>query len=152
MDVSRRDILKVRRTGVVEAEVAGGAGRRSWADDAGNLQRDPPAFLGGPIAGVADLDGFGGQAQIGERLPAGRHAFHEVLNLLQVAARPLLFQANELPAGLAIDLLGDVNARELFLVGQIARQVVVGRDVGKQRSAAGLCLDDVAHAAQDHIA
>ena len=45
-------------------------------------------------------------------------------------------ETDELPAGLAIDFLSDVNACQLLLVGQIARHVVIGRDVGEQRSAA----------------
>ena len=36
----------------------------------GDLQRDPPPVLGGPVAGVVDLDGFVGEADIGKRLPS----------------------------------------------------------------------------------
>src|SRR5262245_12649670 len=67
------------------------------------LERDPPPLFGRPIAGVVDLRGLVGQAEIGTRLAPDRHAFHEILYLLQVAARPLLFEADELPARLAID-------------------------------------------------
>ena len=77
-------------------------------------QRDSAPLFGGPIAGVVDLDGLEGQREIGQRLPPRRDAFHEVLDLLQVAARPFLLEADILPAGLAIDLFGDVDARRVF--------------------------------------
>src|SRR5262245_46420141 len=104
--------------------------------DRRELQRDAAPFFGRPIAGVVDLRGLVGQAEIGARLPPDRHAFHEILDLLQVAARPLLFEADELPAGLAIDLLRDVDARQFLLVGQIARHVMVELDVLEPRSPA----------------
>ena len=84
--------------------------------------------------------------------PAGRCAFHEILDFLQIAARPFLLEADVLPAGLAVDLLGDVDARELLLAGLVAHHVRVRRDVGEQRAAAGIGFDQVAHAAHDHVA
>src|SRR5262245_24788103 len=107
------------------------------AHDKSELQRDSPPFFGRPIAGIVDLRGLVGQAEIGARLPSDRRAFHEILYFLQVASRPFLFEADELPARLPIDLLRDVNARQFLLVGQIARHVIVGSDVREQRSPAG---------------
>src|SRR5262252_9753824 len=119
----------------------GGNRDRTHAAMTGKLQRDPPAVFGGPVARVVDLDRLVGQRETGTRLPPERHGFHEVLDLLQVAARPFLLEADELPAGLPVDLLGDVDAADLRLVGQVAGEVVVRRDVGKQRAAAGVGLD-----------
>src|SRR5262249_60645658 len=93
--------------------------------DRRELERDPAPVFGRPIAGVVDLRGFVGQIETGARLPSERHAFHEILDLLQVASRPLLFEADELPARFTIDLLRDVDAGQFLLVGQIARHVVV---------------------------
>src|SRR5262249_58684017 len=104
------------------------------------LQCDPPSLLGRKIGGIVELRGLIGQSEIGTRLPSDRHAFHEVLNLLQVAARPLLFEADELPARLPVDLLGYVNAHQFLLVGQIARHVVVGGDVRDWRSTAAIVI------------
>src|SRR6266849_4793584 len=69
-------------------------------------QRDATALFGGPIAGVVDLDRLKGQREIRERLPAGRDAFHEILDFLQITARPFFLEADVLPAGLPIDLFG----------------------------------------------
>src|SRR6185369_11468937 len=81
------------------------------------LQRNPPAFLGRPIAGIDDLHGLDGEIQPGEGLAAEGSAFHEILDLLEISAGPFLLQADELPARLAIHLLGDIDAVELRLVG-----------------------------------
>src|SRR6266568_7171486 len=70
----------------------------------GISQCDATALFGGPIAGVVDLDRLKGQREIRERLPAGRDAFHEILDFLQVTARPFFLEADVLPAGLPIDL------------------------------------------------
>src|SRR6202790_2837894 len=63
-----------------------------------NSQRDAAALVGGPIAGVVDLDRLKGQRAIGERLPAGGDAFHEILDFLQISARPFFLNANVLQA------------------------------------------------------
>ena len=55
-------------------------------------------------------------------------SLHEVLDLLQVSARPFLLEADILPAGLAVDLFGDVDAGELLLAGLVAHQVRVRRE------------------------
>ena len=47
------------------------------------------------------------------------NALHEMLNFLRIAPRPFLFQANELPASLAIDFFGDVDIRQLGFVRQV---------------------------------
>src|SRR5215467_11548526 len=83
--------------------------------DRRELQRDPTPVFGRPIAGVVDLRGFVGQIETGARLPSDRHAFHEILDLLQVVSRPRLFDANELPVLLTIDLLCDLDAGQLLL-------------------------------------
>src|SRR5258707_216265 len=89
------------------------------AHDKSELQRDPTPVLGRPVAGVVDLRGFAGQIETGAGLPSDRHAFHEILDLLQVASRPLLFEADELPARLTIDLLRDVDSGQFLLVDGI---------------------------------
>src|SRR6266536_3320879 len=73
-------------------------------------QRDAAAFLGGPIAGVVDLDRLKGQREIGEWLPPGRGAFQEILDFLDVTARPFFLEADVLPSGFPVDLFGDVDA------------------------------------------
>src|SRR5215831_9063330 len=83
-------------------------------------QRDPPSLVGGPVAGILHLDGLMGEGEAGARRTACRDALHEILDLLEIAARPFLLEADELPAGLPIDLLGDVDVLELRLVGQVA--------------------------------
>ena len=115
-------------------------------------QRDAAALFGGPIAGVVDLDGLERQREAGERLSSGRDTLHEVLDFLQVAAGPFLLETDILPAGFAIDLFGDVDARELLLRGLVAHQMCVRGDVGEQRTARGVGLDQIAHAAHDHVA
>jgi hypothetical protein len=57
-------------------------------------------------AGSRHLDRPLRQREIGERPPPGGGAFHENLDFLQMAARPFLLEADELAAGLAVDLLG----------------------------------------------
>ena len=54
----------------------------SLTDATRRSQRNATAVFGGPIAGVVDLGRLNGQREIGERLPAGRGAFHEILNFL----------------------------------------------------------------------
>jgi branched-chain amino acid transport system permease protein len=115
-------------------------------------ERHAAPLLGGPITGIVHLDRFKGQGQIGERLPAGRDTFHEILYLLLVAARPFLFEADILPPGLPIDLFGDIDARELLLAGLIAHHVGVWRNIGEQRAPAGIGFDQIAYAAHDHVA
>ena len=73
------------------------------------LQRDPPALLGGPITGILDLDRVARQIKICARLPPVGYTLHEILYFLQVAPRPFFFEADELPSGFTIDLLGDVD-------------------------------------------
>src|SRR5882724_11603626 len=86
-------------------------------------QGDATALFGGPIAGVVDLDRLKGQREVRERLPAGRDAFHEILDFLQIAARPFFLEADVLPAGLPIDLFGEIDACKLLLVGLVAHHV-----------------------------
>src|SRR5437016_14424156 len=114
--------------------------------DARTSQRDATALLGGPIAGVVDLDRLKGQREIRKRLPSGRDAFHEILDFLQITARPFFLEADVLPAGLPIDLFGEIDAWERLLVGLVAHHVRVRRDVGEQRAAAGIGFDQVAYA------
>ena len=57
-----------------------------------------------------------------------------------------------MPAGLAIDLFGNIDAGEFLLAGLVAHHVGVRRDVGEQRAAGSIGLDQVAHAAQNHVA
>src|SRR4051794_2455286 len=89
------------------------ASRSSASGQAGcaarSSQRDATALFGGPIAGVVYLDRLKGQREIREWLPAGRDAFHEILDFLQIAARPFFLDADVLPAGLPIDLFRDVD-------------------------------------------
>src|SRR3984885_3189913 len=114
-------------------------------------QRNPTSLFGGPIAGVLDFGRLKGQRETGKRLPAGRDAFHEVLDLLQIAARPFFLETNVLPSGLSIHFFGDVDAGELLLAGLIAHHVRVGCNIRKQRAAAGMRFDQVANAAHDHV-
>src|SRR4249920_1488704 len=64
------------------------------------LQLHPLPLVRGPVAGVVHLDGLVGKLQARVRRAPLRDALHEILDLLQVAARPFLFEANVLPAGL----------------------------------------------------
>src|SRR5262245_7937526 len=61
------------------------------------LQLDLPPLVGGPVAGVVHLDRLVGQRETRDRLALLRDAFHEILNLLQIAARPFLLEADILP-------------------------------------------------------
>src|SRR6516164_5679997 len=109
---------------------AGSLGGRANAS-----QHDAAAVLGRPIAGVIDLDCLISERKIGQRLATGRGAFHEILDFLQVPARPFLFEADILPAGLPVDLLSDVDGCEFFLAGLVRYHMRVRRNVGKQRAA-----------------
>jgi len=57
------------------------------------LQRNPAPLLRGPVAGILDFDGLARQIEIGARLTAMHHALHEILDFLQIATRPFLFEA-----------------------------------------------------------
>src|SRR5229473_3388362 len=126
--------------------------RRHAASSVRSGERDAAAFLGRPVGGIVDLHGRVGEGGVGQRLAPERHAFHEILDLLEIAARPLLLEADELPARLAVDFLGDVDAVQFPLVGQVAHHVGVGGDVGEERAAARVGLDRIPHAAHDHVA
>src|SRR6516164_1050516 len=93
------------------------------------LQRNPAPLLRGPVAGILDFDGLARQIEIGARLTSMHHALHEILDFLQIATRPFLFEAQELPSGFTVDLLGDVDIRQLLFIRQIANQVIVRCDV-----------------------
>ena len=72
--------------------------------------------LGGPIADILDLDRVAREIKICARLPSVGYTLHEILYFLQVASRPFLFQADELPASFTIDLFGDVDVGELLFI------------------------------------
>src|SRR5262249_17762735 len=56
------------------------------------LQRNPAPLLRRPIAGILDLDCLKRQIEIGARLTAMEYALHEILDFLQIATRPFLFE------------------------------------------------------------
>src|SRR4029079_9818034 len=101
--------------------------RRSRSRRRSNSERDALAVFRGPIAGVVYLDRLIGEGEIREPLPTLRRTCHEVLDLLQVAARPFFLEADVLPAGFAIDFLGDVDGRKILLRGHVAHPAAVWR-------------------------
>ena len=63
-------------------------------------ERDAAPLFGGPVRGVVNANGFISEVQTGQRLAAEGDAFLEILDFLDIAAGPLLLEADELPAGL----------------------------------------------------
>src|SRR5258706_5025972 len=88
-------------------------------------QLHPPSVLCRPVPRVIHPDRLLRQREIGQWLPSRLGAFHEILDFLQIAARPFLFEADILPAGLPVDFIGDVDAGELLLAWLVANQVIV---------------------------
>src|SRR5580693_5328765 len=82
-------------------------------------ERDAAPLFGGPVRGVVNANGFISEVQTGQRLAAEGDALHEILDFLDIAAGPLLLEADELPAGLPVDLFGDVEAIQLGFVREV---------------------------------
>jgi hypothetical protein len=92
---------------------------------------DAAAVGGREVRAVDDREHVAGQRTSRQGLPPQGRALHEVLELRGISRHPVLVRLRERPAGLGLDLLGDVLVPEHGAVRRVRLDGIVGVDVAE---------------------